>query len=108
MDEEAARKIFENLFGTGFSSGGGGGPGCVAPQPYILIQTLTSTCSLTLTQAPRWGLGYPDSSCNPELSLTPPRLVKHRPVLLRTVLKSMRHVQGRLLLNHRSDPEYPC
>ncbi len=28
MDEEAARKIFENLFGTGFSSGGGGGPGC--------------------------------------------------------------------------------
>ena len=27
MDEEAARKIFENLFGTGFSSGGGGGPG---------------------------------------------------------------------------------
>ena len=30
MDEEAARKIFENLFGTGFSSGGGGGPGCAA------------------------------------------------------------------------------
>ena len=29
MDEEAARKIFENLFGTGFSSGGGGGPGYV-------------------------------------------------------------------------------
>jgi hypothetical protein len=33
MDEEAARKIFENLFGTGFSSGGGGGPGCAAPSP---------------------------------------------------------------------------